>query len=84
MAIGALLISASMMNGFEDCSHIDRSSHTVPPLPRPDNCADDQNLLARDVFAFLGYVLFIVPIAPSAVIYWNEARPEIEPISLSN
>ena len=86
LAVVFLRLSSFVMTGFEDCTYIDRLSHTIPPLPRPDNCADSRTLMSRDILEFFGIGLFLVPIALVAVLIWRKRQSEeteIEAVRLS-
>lgn len=81
MAIGCLMISDSIMDGFEDCNHIYRLSHTIPPLRFPDNCADSKSLLNRDILSYSALGLFIIPFVVIMIISWREKQTEDEGLS---
>lgn len=75
-AVVCLRFSSLVLIGFEDCTTIDRLSHTIPPLPRPENCADGNTLMSRYVLQFIGIGLFLVPIALAAVLIWRGKQSE--------
>ena|SRR5687768_9368381 len=66
--------SVSVMDGYQDCRHIDSISHTIPPPPRPNNCAENASLslLGSDVLWYCGIALFFLPFGVSAILFWRK------------
>src|SRR5688572_13306173 len=84
-AIVCFGVSASVMNGLEDCWRTD-TFHGTYMIPNVPNCADDRTLLTRDVFLFFGIILMFAPFLAWLIIDWRKEfgkENEIESIKIS-